>query len=295
MKTDQLIQEAQKLTKDIVFPNQPRIILALDKELQKSEANFKSISNLISKDVALSAKVLKIANAPFWGIKKKVDTIERALFVLGLKNFKNIVLTTCLQEIFQSDPKSNENFIAFNNHSIAVAGVAKYFSGHIKFEEAYRIDQEVAYLVGLFHDCGMMLMAKKFDDYLDNCLLSLSDGTNIIDMEHRKYNMNHPMVSCMLINKWEFSQLLIEPILYHHDPSIERHKNIYLKQLAAILKMAEHIVSYAPVKNKYEQIFHYHINEEKSLEEIKSFMNIDDEEYQFLQDKILDLIAAFTI
>ena len=295
MVTEQLIEEAQKLTNEIILPNQPQVIQELDKELNKKNADFRSISNLIGKDVTLTAKVIKIANAPFWGNKRKVDSIERALFILGLKNFKNIVLTTCMRETFQTDTLTNEQFEAFHKHSMKVAVIARFFADHIAFEENYKIDKDQAYLTGLFHDCGMMLMSKKFDDYLDNSIVAISREQNLNKMEQNNYKMNHAMVSCMLISKWHLPQLLIEPVLYHHDSSIERHKNKYIKQMSAILKMAEHFVSYIPSSNKNDVLFNTFIQNTIDLEEIKAFMNIDDEEFKFYQVKISDLADGFCL
>lgn len=294
MTNESLFTKVLQLTQDIIIPNRPEIIQKLDRELRKKEPEFKTIRQLISKDLSLTAKIIKIANAPFWGVKKKVDSIENALFVLGLENFKSIVLTTCLRETLQSSPVSNEQFNAFTHHSIAVAAIARHFADNIIFVNNYRVDKEHAYLTGLFHDCGIILMATKFADYFDQCSLFASAGKNIVQMEEKKYRMSHAMVSCMLINKWKLPQIIIEPVLYHHSPYLNLHQNTYIRILSAILKMSEHFVSYIPPQNSCDFVFNSYIENKTDLEELKDFMKIDDFDYKFYSDKISDLVHAFT-
>jgi len=166
-----LIEETEKATQNIEIPNQPQVLLDLNEEMTKPEPDFKTITDLISKDIALTAQVIKIAKTPFWGTRREINSVHIALVVLGLRNFKNIILSSCLRNVFKNDVIPDEEFKIFYNHSLKSAGVSRFLADNITFKDNERVDQNQAYLVGLFHDCGIMIMAKRYQNYYDRMSL----------------------------------------------------------------------------------------------------------------------------
>ena len=100
--------ELLSLSQRINLTPQPRILLAISKALRSSQPSFQKINDLLYKDAALSAKVLKLVNSPMFSPEKKIDSIERALTRLGLLNFYTVVLSSCLKAVLSADNKENE-------------------------------------------------------------------------------------------------------------------------------------------------------------------------------------------
>jgi HD-like signal output (HDOD) protein len=284
-------EEIMKIDQEIDIPNQPQIILDLNEELSKLEPDFKLITNLVRKDIALTARIIKIANAPFWGLKRKVDSIQGALLVLGLRNFKNTVLASCLKNVFHNGSSLNDVCDVFFKHSTTTASVARYLADNIQFKDFERVDKDHAYLVGLFHDCGIMLMAKKFDDYLDNLNTTITLEHNIIDFESSQYSTNHCVVSALLIKKWDLPEVLIEPILHHHCNEINIHNDIYQRKLALIVKLSEHFLTNTfDLDGSSNGIFDFQFHSAEKLEKLLPFINMDKENFMQLESNLRDLI-----
>ncbi|MGO9378652.1 MAG: response regulator [Dissulfurispiraceae bacterium] len=95
----QQIDNAEHLIQSVGIPSQPAAILELNKEMGKAQLDLQRVAGLISKDVSMSAKVIKIAASPFFG-SKRVDSIEQALILLGVKNFQKLILSASLRDSF---------------------------------------------------------------------------------------------------------------------------------------------------------------------------------------------------
>lgn len=157
-KDSSSIKKAAELIQNIGVPSNPQIVVDIDNEMKKIRVDFKTIADLVEKDVSLSAKVLKIANSPFFSTRKS-ETIEQALLVLGMTNFYNIIITAALREAldkYSTNRAFNDRFL---KHSCMVAQTARFVAKRIKSPII-----EMAYLVGLFHDCAVPLFMKRYQD-----------------------------------------------------------------------------------------------------------------------------------
>ena len=114
--------ELLSLSQRINLTPQPRILLAISKALRSSQPSFQKINDLLYKDAALSAKVLKLVNSPMFSPEKKIDSIERALTRLGLLNFYTVVLSSCLKAVLSADNKENEQLW---KHTQIVSGLCR--------------------------------------------------------------------------------------------------------------------------------------------------------------------------
>ena len=105
--------------------------MEVSKEIKNPEADLSTVSNIINKDVAMSAKVLKVVNSAFFGLSEKVDSIDRALSLMGMLNFNKIILASSLKESLGSSYPGIENFW---DHSMAVATIASHIAQKTGYE-----------------------------------------------------------------------------------------------------------------------------------------------------------------
>ena len=150
-------QAAENILKSIRIPPCPEVVVALMEEARQPEVDFAKLVKLISGDVGLAASMLKTANSPFFALRRKADSVQQAVSVLGLKNLMQIVRGSTLQNTLGGDKITMERFWDRSNFTAVV-------NSHIA-AQLHGISREDAYTLCLFHDCGIPIMMQKFSDY----------------------------------------------------------------------------------------------------------------------------------
>ncbi|HTZ18176.1 MAG TPA: HDOD domain-containing protein [Dissulfurispiraceae bacterium] len=236
------IRNAEEIILQVGIPPLPKALIDIQNELAKAGPDFRRISDSVSKDVALSAAVLKIANSPFFG-GIKTDSIHHALNILGLRNFYSLVMTSSLFNAIGYG--LNQSLDKFRRHSSTVAAVCSHIALKLKIDL-----EEEAYAVGLFHDCGIPLLMKKYADYAQMAEYAMPSSPletipdnfeSVIGFETSRYHTNHCIMSLMLAKSWGMSDKILAVILTHHDISMYALKSPGQRHLAAILFVSEFI------------------------------------------------------
>ncbi len=235
-------EKAENLVSSIGIPTQPQILMDVSKEMNNPDSNLSTVASIINKDVAMSAKLLKVVNSAFFGLSEKVDSIDRALALMGMKSFRKIILASSMRESLGSDYPGIENFW---DHSMAVATIATHIAEKIGYDSP-----ESAYTAGLFHDCGVPFLLKKYKDYpelIDFSLgvvssTALSGATkSIIGIEDERYNTHHCAVGYIVAKSWNLPTHVHQTIWYHHFIHLTIHISEETKRLSAILILADYI------------------------------------------------------
>lgn len=231
---------------EVGIPSQPQIILDINEKVKKENADFSNIADIVSKDVAMTAKLLKVVNSAFFGVGEKVDSVYRAFSLLGMKNFISIILASALREsLCSNNDPALENFW---DHSLATATISMHIAKKIKYDT---VDQ--AYLAGLFHDCGVPLLKKRFPDYTEVADYALGvvnkeavteKTPSIISTEDERYATHHCAIGYLIAKSWNVSPVVCHTIWHHHDIDIDIHKEPSVKRLSAILLLADYLASH---------------------------------------------------
>lgn len=240
MSTDLSDTQIKNLLQGIHIPPQPQILVDLQMEQIMPDPDLSRIAQLISRDVGLAGTMLKFVNSPFFALANKITSIEQAVSLLGINTVVNI-----LNGLAIKGEMSDDNIVALtrfwdnaNDTAMVCAKVAKQV-GYPNPDEAYTL--------GLFHNAGIPLMLKKFDDYLD--FLETAEAEQyerLIDVENEKFSTNHCVVGYYTSRSWNLPKHLCQVIAEHHNTSrLFQNDSIGanqgVKTLHAILKVAEHI------------------------------------------------------
>ena len=121
------IRKAEEFVNSIGIPAQPRVVLEVNEELKKPAAGFDVASDIISRDVALSAKLLKIINSSLFGFGGKVESIHRALSLLGLKRFNSIILVHSKRGIVNQSCNTKNTSLSWNLKFYNFTFISFYF------------------------------------------------------------------------------------------------------------------------------------------------------------------------
>ncbi len=239
VRTEIASDRAAEILKSISIPPCPSVVAALIEEARRPEVDFFKLTRLISGDVGLAASMMKTANSPFFGLRNKVQTVQQAVAVLGLKNILNIVTGLALQRVLSPKGVSMERFWDRSNfHAVVCARLARGLPG---------IPPEDAYTFGLFHDCGIPILMQRFADYKDTLALANRSAKPVPVVESERHGTDHVVVGAMLARNWQLPPLIVHAIRVHHDLDILRHDSDEtpspVRDLAAICLLAEHIVA----------------------------------------------------
>ncbi|MBF0316864.1 MAG: HDOD domain-containing protein [Nitrospirae bacterium] len=224
------IRKTEAILKSIGIPTQSKILVELNAEINKVNVSIQNIANLVSKDVALSAQILKVANSPFFAVRK-CDSIVGAINVLGLNNFKSIVLVSAMKNAIKIDNPVLEKFW---NHSMLVARVASLIAKKLR-----DVPDNHAFMAGLFHDCATPYLLRKFPAYAKDIDMALGNDTDIVEIEDREFNTSHAVGGYIIAKSMGLTDDICNIIMHHHNPDISIHGNPIDRRLAACLFIAD--------------------------------------------------------
>ncbi|MBB2889233.1 HD-like signal output (HDOD) protein [Pseudomonas sp. KD5] len=246
-------EQIQQSLQGISVPPQPQIMVDLQMEQYMPDPDLEVIAKLISQDPGLSGALLKIVNSPYYGLSNKITAIQRAVNLLGSRSIINLINAQSIKGELNDD-----TIVTLNRFWDTAQDVAMTCLSLAKRVGVQAGDE--AYALGLFHDCGIPLMLKKFPDYmkvLEQAYANASVECRVVDTENKQYNTNHAVVGYYTAKSWRLPEHVTQAIANHHDAlaifSDESCRNTPLKNLLAILKMAEHIcASYRVLGNQSE-------------------------------------------
>lgn len=275
---DLLITE--KLLKGIDIPPQPHILQLIMSEQKKIDPDLRKIANEVSKDVAISAAMLRAVNSPLFGLSKKLTSISQAVMLLGLRNSINLITGLSLRSSMMKNSKINLNrfWIAATDTALICSALARRFK---------IMSADEAHLLGLFHNCGIPLMMQKFTSYAEK-LTKLDPQAEelIVDLEEELFNTNHALVGFLVARSWGLPEQIRLAILNHHEESlIKEAKNDLLTNQVAMLTLSEHLCNIYHLENEditWIRVGNY----------ITEFFSLNEEDLKDLSEDMKDMLAA---
>ncbi|KWT92873.1 HDOD domain-containing protein [Candidatus Magnetominusculus xianensis] len=293
-------QKAINLLRDIGLPVQPSILSEIQTEMANEYADFKKIAKLVKKDISMSAMVIKVANSPLF-LGGGIESIEQALNMLGINNFYNIILSVALKKKLSEIGISADFFEQFWTHTETVAIACMLLARKLKLPlEGY------AYICGMFHDCAVPLLTKRFETYNKVLKLALRTSHSVVDIENDTFKTNHCVASYVLAKSWNLPEPVCNAIRYHHRNDLDNYSNPIDRKLASLLILSETIV-YAgvmrhnagkyeiepPWNNISEQYLTVglQLHNDKRWTNILVELNLDDEDVYHLQDAIFNRLS----
>lgn len=246
-------EQIQQVLQGISIAPQPQIMVDLQFEQYMPDPDLDTICRLIAQDPGLSGALLKLVNSPHFGLADKVGSIQRAVALLGSGSIINLINALSIK-----GEMSDETIVTLNRFWDTAQDVAMTCLTLARHTDIPAVDE--AYTLGLFHDCGVPLMLKRFPDYmsvLETAYAQASEQTRVVDTENRMFNTNHSVVGYYTAKSWRLPKHITAAIANHHNALAvfrdDASGDTRLKNLLAVLKMAEHIcASYRVLGNQAE-------------------------------------------
>lgn len=206
------------------LPTLPEILLELLEACEKEDAPIVEIASIVSKDPALSLRVLNLVNSAYYSLERSFTSVEQAVVYLGANSIKHIAVTTSIHQVFEGKRfNSIEQFQLgdFWWHSLMCATFAKRLASTLRFN-----NPDEAYLSGLLHDIGRLVLVSAFPEEYKAVLVKTVDTNDKIGAETELIGITHCEAGSWLIRNWKMNSTMADAIKYHHE-SLETIKQAF--------------------------------------------------------------------
>ncbi|MHC4473385.1 MAG: HDOD domain-containing protein, partial [Planctomycetota bacterium] len=194
------------------IPTLPLALAALSAATEGEERSASEVARLVESDPALTAKVLKVINSPFYGLSCKISTLAHAIAMLGVPAIRKLAAGIASFGEVQSEAAALDK-PRFWQHSLAVATAART----IAKEVGYDLPEE-AFIGGLLHDVGKLVIDVYAPDEYTRLLEDAGDDpTEMAAAERRALEMDHAQVGSLVAEQWNLPKVLKAAIQFHHE------------------------------------------------------------------------------
>jgi len=230
----------EQTLKDIGIPPRPEIIDRIAVEMIKSEPHFRKLGQLIGADLGLSASLIKTANSSYFGFHGRVSSPSQALMMLGL----NVACSTIAGISLRNAFTANIHLERFLYTSAQLAALSGWLTRII---DKVNLRADEAYTFGLFRDCGIPVMLRRFPAYAGILARANDDSYQLFTQVERQglpeLPIDHALVGCLLAKNWLLPKEICLAIRHHHEIlAIDSGLPAVSRYLIAIGQTAEHIL-----------------------------------------------------
>ncbi len=203
------------INKSLELVSPPTTYSQLSSLIHDDNSSAEDISAIINTDPALTTRLLKVVNSPYYGFPSQISTISRAITIIGTSELTQLVLATSVINAFKGIPESLIKMEDFWQHSIACAVTASLIAKQCKLPAA-----EHFFIAGLLQNIGSLVIYQAVPELAREAITSAQFGQEVLyKAEQRLLGFDHSDVGAALAQNWRLPQPLIEVIKHHHAPS----------------------------------------------------------------------------
>jgi HD-like signal output (HDOD) protein len=184
--------------------------------LADEDVTFSKVATLIEKDTVLAGSVLRMVNSPLYGCRGTINSVGHAIAIMGITKLRNTALGFSVSRMWRNVRCSRAWSMAnFNLHSIATALLADMLAQRVDVHYA-----EGAFVGGLFHDLGKLLMAVTMPVEYESVLRrEMVTGADLEAFERELIGITHADLSALALERWNLPRPIQLGVAFHHDPA----------------------------------------------------------------------------
>ena len=193
----------------------PQTTVRIVQLTNQPDSSMTELAQVLEQDQALSARVLRVANSAYFGLPRQVTSIRDAVVLLGQSTLRSLVFTASVVGVLGREVAGyGLGKGALWQHSVAAARAARHLS------ERVGLDSDEAYVAGLLHDIGKIVLDQYMQDEFARALdLTTDDGIPFDQAERSVFGVDHAEIGGVLAERWELPARLVDAIRHHHRPS----------------------------------------------------------------------------
>jgi HD-like signal output (HDOD) protein len=197
----------------------PVIYTKINEAVNNPRSSMKDISDIIIDDPGLTSRLLQLVNSAFYGFPSKIDTVSRALSIVGTQQIRDLALATSIMSLFKGIPEDLVSMESFWRHSVACGLAAKILATYRRCE----MNVERFFAAGIIHDIGRLIIYKKIPETAREMILRCKANRELLYLvEKEVIGFNHSDLGSVLVRFWNLPPSLEEVVAYHHSPQEAR-------------------------------------------------------------------------
>jgi len=192
----------------------PLIYQRFNEVINDPRSSVKDIGRVANEDQGLTARILKLANSPMFGFYSRIDSIDRALTIIGTQQVRDLALAATVMRDFKDIDSRLINMHQFWKHSVACGIVSRNLAVSLRQSNVERF-----FVHGILHDIGQLLMATAIPKTMSGILrMSREKKELYFSTEAGQLGFDHADLGGALLSAWKIPQNIVEPVTFHHRP-----------------------------------------------------------------------------
>jgi HD-like signal output (HDOD) protein len=265
----------------IKMPSLPTSVVKILNICNDPKTSPADLNKVISLDPVLMGKVLKLINSAYYSLPNKINSLVRAIIMLGINTVKNLALSTAVLATIGSKSNFNTlNMEDFWRHSICVGSTAKLIAKRRKIDTK---SLEEYFIAGLLHDIGKIPLNNRLGRYYEEVLQYTENGSIPLNMmEDKLLGANHAEVGKLIVMNWKLNKAIEDVVVFHHNINEYEGKEV---DLLYTVVAANHFA------NAFKIGFSGNSQPAKVPPEVLSYLDIKWEYFEGIKEEIENEIA----
>jgi HD-like signal output (HDOD) protein len=192
----------------------PEAYLQLKEVLLQKNFSMADVAVPINTDPALTARLLRLVNSAFYGLSGKIDTVFRAVTMIGTQQVNDLVLSTAVAQTFDGVDNQVMDMVSFWKHSVTCGLTAKNLAKASNVKDSERL-----FGAGLLHDIGHLIMYQSVPELSQQCILqAFKSDQPLYRVERELIGFDYAKVGGALLQQWQMPTSLCEAVEFHLQP-----------------------------------------------------------------------------
>ena len=189
----------------------PVVVLEVQRLMDAPDTSAQDIANLLARDPALAVRILKLANSPYYGFRRRIGNLTQAIVILGFQAVRNLMLTASVMDSFGAD--DHVDYARFWGDAVSTAVTANELARLANTPHA-----DEAYIAGLLHDVGRLLLAQNVPHLLEEVQQRIDDGEESWSAHRAVLGVHHSEIGHRIAASWGLPPTLSDAIRDCHQP-----------------------------------------------------------------------------
>ena len=204
----------------------PTVCVRLLALLRSSKASASDIASVVSYDPNLAARLLRVANSSYYGLRRRVQTVQRAVTLLGARDLSNFAIAISMTRTYSALGGGLYDAERFWRHSVYVALTAQQLAKHVGMGGSNRL-----FVAGLLHDVGSPLLYFERPDLVRKMSQTVASDEDVVAAQERaEFGFSHDSLGARMLSKWELPDEIVELVRDHHGaPQVDQSEQSILE------------------------------------------------------------------
>ncbi len=231
MKPQELVEKVEKL---VALPD---VCIKVNRLIDAPNYSAQTLGDLITQDTDLTARLLRLVNSAFFNLQAPVETISRAITVIGTGELRNLVMATSAARVFTGIPGDLVDMAEYWRYSMATGVIAGELAKH-----CHVLHTERLFVMGVLHDIGRLVIYLELPEISRDILLVTGGDDRILpEVERDMLGFTHMEVGEALLTKWGLPESILTVVGNHHRPGKAKSHQLEtaLMHMASLISIGE--------------------------------------------------------